>query len=163
MSLLLRLFVLVLLLSYGELYLLVYVASQTSFLMTFALCFLTGVLGGAMVRAQGLSTLMSIRKNLSSGQLPAQEIVSGLILLVIGTLLMVPGFITDVLGFLFLIPALRGAAAAALIRNFKGRIVRMGTAQAGPNPFDAAPFEQQHSARPRPQDIIIDVEPEEKP
>ena len=160
MSLILRLFVLVLLLSYGELYLLVYVASQTSFLITFALCFLTGVLGGAMVRAQGLSTLRAISGNLNAGQLPAQEIVSGLILLVIGTLLMVPGFITDVLGFLFLIPALRSAAAAALIRSFKGRIVRV-TTQKGPGPFSSSPFEQTRS-RSRPEDIIIDVEPEER-
>ena len=147
-----RFFLLVLFLSFAELYILVYVASKTGFLLTFSLCLLTGLVGGAMVRSQGLSTLTRIQKSLTSGQLPAREIVSGLILLVTGTLLLTPGFITDVAAFLFLAPPVRDLVAAGLIRYFRGRIVVMG-----------ANYRDGRHRRPEPesgpQNMIIDVEP----
>lgn len=117
-----RFFLLVVFLSITELYLLIWVAGHTSILATLALCVLTGVVGGALVRKQGLQTLAKISQSLGAGQMPAQEIVSGLILLIIGTLFLTPGFLTDTAAFLLLFPPLRKVVAAGLISYFRHRI-----------------------------------------
>lgn len=82
----------------------------------------TGILGGGLVRAQGLRAWVEIQKSLGKGQIPAVEIVSGLILVVIGTLLLTPGFITDTIAFLLLIPPLRKGASLAVIAYFKKNV-----------------------------------------
>ena len=117
-----RFFLLVLFLSFGELYLLVKVASHISLELTFLLCVLTGVFGGALVRHQGFRTLSDIQKTTARGQIPATEIVSGLILIVIGTMLLTPGFITDIIAFLLLVPPIRTAAANLAFAYFKKRV-----------------------------------------
>jgi UPF0716 protein FxsA len=67
----------------------------------------TAVLGGLMVRMQGFSTLMRVRRMSERGELPAVEMLEGAVLLIAGFSLLLPGFFTDALGFLALIPALR--------------------------------------------------------
>lgn len=154
-----RFFLLVLVLSLAELWLLVEMASRFSLGLTLALCILTGFLGGAMVRRQGISTLALIGQRLQAGQLPGQEILSGLILLVTGTLLLTPGFITDTVGFLLLVPPIRRFAANLLLAYFRKRAVLAGTNSTG---ADKDPFVHWHSAghsRPRNEDIIIEVDP----
>ena len=123
-----KFFLLVVLLSVGEFYLLLLVSANTGVLFTLSMCVLTGVLGGHLVRRQGLSTLRQIQNTMSMGRLPATEIISGLILLVIGTLLLTPGFITDTIAFLMLIPPLRALVASALVRMFGHQLktVHMG-------------------------------------
>ena len=103
-------FLTVLFLSVSELFLLVRVASAIGFFETMALCVLTGVLGGAIVRYQGLQALARVQRELASGRLPADELLGGVALIVVGALLCVPGFITDVFGFLMLIPPVRRRA-----------------------------------------------------
>ena len=71
MSFISRFFLLVLFLSFGELYLLMLVAEHITLITTLALCVLTGILGGAMVRIQGLQTLRDIQGSLAKGQAPA--------------------------------------------------------------------------------------------
>ena len=152
-----RFFLLVLLLGFGELYLLVKVAALAGFATTLALCVLTGVVGGGLVRAQGLRTLLQIQTQLDRGEMPAREIVSGLVLLAVGLMLLTPGFITDTIGFLFLIPALRLAAAERVARLMEGRVAMqrapLGFGGYGPRPGGAEP------PRP-PAGKVIDVEPE---
>ena len=126
-----KFFLLVLVLSMGEFWLLMWVAEHTSFWLTLSLCVLTGVVGGALVRAQGLATLKRISEDLSRGHLPATEIVSGLILLVIGTLLLTPGFITDTVAFLLLMPPLRRLAAAGLTQRM-GKNIKVAHFGGGP-------------------------------
>jgi len=148
-----RFFLLVLFFSFAELYVLIYVAAEISVFATFALCLLTGVVGGAMVRAQGLSTLREIMRGPEQGRIPGREIISGLILLVIGTLLLTPGFITDTIAFLFLVPPFRRAVADRLARYFASRVK-----QTGPGSFT---FTQKGERPRRPEDVVIDVEAEE--
>ena len=114
----LRFFLLVTALSFAELYLLIELAQHFSVVATLALCILTGVVGGAMVRAQGLSTLTRIRASLAQADLPGEDIVAGLILLSMGILLLTPGFITDTVAFAMLVPPLRRAVAVRLSRRF---------------------------------------------
>ena len=78
----------------------------------------TAALGAALLRHQGLATLMKVQNSMNQGQLPATELTEGLILLIAGALLLTPGFFTDVFGFLVLIPALRRRLAQTILTNF---------------------------------------------
>ncbi len=77
----------------------------------------TAVLGAALLRAQGLTTLQRVQASLEAGRLPAAELLEGLLLLLAGALLLTPGFVTDALGFLLLLPPLRRQMAKWLIRK----------------------------------------------
>jgi len=90
-----------------ELYFLIQVGSEIGALPTIGLSILTAVLGGALVRVQGFSVLTRVREALSRNQVPALEMLDGAVLLVAGLILLLPGFFTDFLGFLLLVPALR--------------------------------------------------------
>jgi UPF0716 protein FxsA len=78
----------------------------------------TAALGAALLRQQGLSTIAKVQMNMDQGNLPATELIEGLMLLVAGALLLTPGFFTDVFGFLVLIPALRHRIAQTFLANF---------------------------------------------
>jgi len=78
----------------------------------------TAALGAALLRQQGLSTIAKVQMNMDQGNLPATELIEGLMLLVAGALLLTPGFFTDVFGFLVLIPALRRRIAQTFLANF---------------------------------------------
>jgi UPF0716 protein FxsA len=77
----------------------------------------TAMLGALLLRSQGLSTLMRFRDGMNRGELPAFELLEGVILLVGGALLLTPGFFTDLLGFLCLIPASRRTIVKWLMRR----------------------------------------------
>jgi UPF0716 protein FxsA len=85
---------------------------------TIALVIGTAFLGALLLRIQGLSTLAKIQTNINKGQLPATELIEGLILLISGVLLLTPGFFTDMFGFLALIPILRQQLARTFFVNF---------------------------------------------
>lgn len=74
---------------------------------TLILCVLTAILGGSLVRYQGLHTLGSARARLDTGALPLDELFDGLCIIVAGALLLTPGFVTDTLGFALLVPQFR--------------------------------------------------------
>ena len=117
-----RFFLLVLFLSFSELYLLIWVSQHSSILLTLAFCVFTGILGGSLVRHQGIKTIFSIQTQISSGQLPTTDIISGLILLIIGVFLLTPGFLTDTLAFFMLIPALRQKVSRILMEKIRKKI-----------------------------------------
>jgi len=111
----------VIVLSFSELWLLVRVSAHITFAATLGLCILTGFLGGALVRRQGLRAWVRFQDELSRGRLPADELLDGLVLMVLGALLMVPGFITDALGFILLVPSLRRRVLARVKRRVARR------------------------------------------
>ena len=90
-----------------ELYVLIEVGSEIGALTTIWLVILTALLGGWMVRQQGLGVMFRMREQMQRGEPPGIEILEGALLLIMGVLLLLPGFITDALGFLLLIPPLR--------------------------------------------------------
>lgn len=97
-----------------ELYTLIKVGSVIGALPTIGLSLLTAALGAALVRIQGVSVLLRVRAMLERGETPAFELIDGALLLVCGFALLLPGFFTDAIGFLLLIPPLRHA----LIRRY---------------------------------------------
>ena len=90
-----------------ELYVLIEVGSGIGGFATIALCLLTAAMGGALIRMQGLSTLVDAQRRMAHGELPADHGFHGLLLALSGLLLFTPGFITDSIGFLLLVPPLR--------------------------------------------------------
>ncbi len=110
-----------------ELYFLLKVGSMIGALPTILLALFTAALGGYLVRAQGLSVLMRVRAMLNQGVMPAFEMFDGAILLLCGFSLLLPGFVTDVVGFLLLIPSLRHA----LIRRYIAVLPASGPVPSG--------------------------------
>lgn len=86
---------------------------------TIALVLITAIVGASLVRSQGIATLMSVQQRLQQGELPAQQIVEGVMLAVSGVLLLTPGFMTDALGMLVLLPAPRAMLARQLMSKVK--------------------------------------------
>lgn len=81
---------------------------------TIAIVIFTAWLGAKYVRQQGLATLNSVQTKMAQGQMPSDEIVTGLMLLVAGVLLVTPGFVTDFLGLSLLIPGVRHAIVGSV-------------------------------------------------
>ncbi|ENM3737613.1 membrane protein FxsA [Vibrio cholerae] len=103
---------------------------------TIALVLLTAIVGASLVRNQGLQTLLTVQQRLAQGQLPAQQILEGVMLAVAGVLLLTPGFFTDILGMLVLLPAPRAYLAKQLMsRVVVGNIHASGAGFEQPNPF----------------------------
>ena len=105
-----------------ELYLLIQLGTLIGALETFAVIFLTGLLGTYLAKSQGFSVWRRLQAKLASGSLPGQELLDAVIILVSGALLITPGILTDIVGFLGLFPVSRGAIIIALKRRFSGRI-----------------------------------------
>lgn len=100
---------------------------------TIALVLLTSFVGASLVRSQGLQTLLSVQNRLQQGELPAQQIFEGVMLAVAGVLLLTPGFMTDTLGMLVLLPAPRAIIAKYLM----SKMVVKGMASG----FHSSPYE----------------------
>ncbi|MBT8043121.1 MAG: FxsA family protein [Pontiella sp.] len=90
-----------------ELALLIRLHGAVGFLPTILLVFLTGVAGAALVRHQGISALLKIQREMAAGNLPAPQIIDGVMILLAGALLITPGLVTDVVGFALLVPYVR--------------------------------------------------------
>ncbi|SDX64399.1 FxsA family protein [Marinobacter mobilis] len=108
-----------------EMAILIKVGTLIGALNTIALVLLTAVIGAALLKQQGLATLLRANQRLNSGELPAREVAEGLILAVGGALLLTPGFVTDAIGFLCLLPGSRHWLAAKALK----RMVVSGQAQ----------------------------------
>jgi UPF0716 protein FxsA len=92
----------------------------------------TGFLGAWLTRTQGLSVIKRFRAALAQGRIPQQEVVEGLLILIAGVLLLTPGFLTDAVGYLLLVPPLRLRAGNALRHYLLERFQRVtGAAPSG--------------------------------
>ncbi len=100
-----------------ELAVLIEVGRHIGILATLALIVTTGVLGAYLARSQGLAVLRQMRVETAAGRLPAEPLVDGVIILLAGAVLLTPGFLTDIAGFLCLIPAFRRMVKAMLWRK----------------------------------------------
>ena len=121
MSVLLLLFIV---LPAVELTLLIELGRRIGTLETFAVIVLTGVLGASLARSQGLRVLAKVRAQLAVGEMPAESLLDGLMILIASALLVTPGVLTDAVGFLCLTPAFRGVVRREIVRRFKDAIER---------------------------------------
>ncbi len=100
-----------------EIYLFIHVGGMIGAGTTVLLVVCTAFIGVTVLRLQGIYTWGRVRAQWSQGQIPALEMLEGVALLLAGALLITPGFFTDTLGFLLLIPAVRRALLRRLLRH----------------------------------------------
>ena len=90
-----------------ELALLIKIGTLIGTFNTILLILITGILGAALTKQQGLGVITRIREDMALGKVPSDELFNGVCILVGGFLLLTPGLLTDALGFSLLIPSAR--------------------------------------------------------
>ena len=88
---------------------------------TIGMVVLTALLGTAMLRHQGLQTMVRVQNSLDRGEVPVGELFSGICLLAAGLLLLTPGFLTDSVGFALFVPGIRNILAGGTVRALSRR------------------------------------------
>ena len=101
-----------------EMYILIEVGSFIGAPKTIGLVLLTALLGLILLRQQGFRTLLNARNKLMQDELPAEEIVTGIFLAIGGALLLTPGFVTDFIGFMCLLPFTRHFLMSLITTSF---------------------------------------------
>ena len=102
-----------------EIYLFIKIGGQIGAFNTISLIFITAVIGIIYARYEGLNTLKSGFSQLVNNELPAYEIISGAAIAFAALLLIIPGFATDVLGFLLIFPFTRKIIFGRFVDKFK--------------------------------------------
>ena len=105
-----------------ELYLLIEIGKHIGVMATVGIIILTGLIGAYLVRSQGFMMLRKIRNDLHQNILPGDSLLQGVIILAGGIFLITPGFITDIAGFIFLIPVSRQIVKKYLLAWLKEKI-----------------------------------------
>ncbi|MDD2352176.1 MAG: FxsA family protein [Atribacterota bacterium] len=90
-----------------ELYILLQVGKHIGVLLTIIVVIVTGIAGAYLVKKQGLHIIMRIKRKMNEGIIPTDNLMEGVLILIGGILLLTPGFITDIVGFIITIPQSR--------------------------------------------------------
>ncbi|MCD5971784.1 membrane protein FxsA [Pseudomonas syringae] len=107
-----------------ELFVLVRVGMSIGFFPTFLMVVATSLLGLFVIRVAGFATAMRARESLSRGELPAQQMLEGLMIAVGGGLLLLPGFISDILGVICLLPITRRVLVNTMRKRAEEQAIR---------------------------------------
>lgn len=143
-----KIFILLLGATLIELYLIITVGEIIGAFSTIVVIVLTAIIGSFLLKQQGRNTLTRAQQSLLQGQMPAQEMIEGVVLMISGVLLLTPGFLTDIVGLLGLMPWSRVLFVQYLIvkksHRFMNRFTQQTTQQASQNnPFQQNPKSQQ--------------------
>lgn len=120
-----RLFLLFSIVPAIELALLVYAGSEIGILETLSIVIATAIAGAFLVRREGVGVVFRLQEELNHGTFPAESLLDGAMVLVSGALLLTPGFITDLIGFLLVLPAPRGIIKRILISQLRRHLERI--------------------------------------
>ena len=129
MLVLIALFILV---PIAELYVIIQVGEAIGVLPTILLLLLDAVLGSLLLRHQGRGAWRRFNEAIAQRRFPGKEVADGLLIVVGGTLLLAPGFLTDIVGVFLLIPPTRAIARSLLRRFTVGRFTVVNIPGAGP-------------------------------
>jgi UPF0716 protein FxsA len=113
--------VLLALLAVIELTVLVLVAQAIGVIPAIALLVLVSLAGGWLVKRQGLGLWRRVQSTVQAGRSPAHDAVDGAVLLAAGTLLVVPGFVTDVVGLVLLVPPVRRLVGRRAVHRWRSQ------------------------------------------
>ena len=125
----------------AELAVIIQVGQAIGVWWTIALLIADSVLGSMLMRSQGRAAWRRFNDATRAGRVPAREVLDGALVIFGGALLLTPGFLTDILGIVFLVPPTRAVVRRLLVRRFADRMIAAAT-----------------RGRPRPQDRPGDVE-----
>ena len=109
-----------------ELALLIELGQRIGTLETLGLIVVTGIVGAAMARSQGLRVWAEVQSRVARGEMPADSLVDGLMILVASALLVTPGVLTDAFGFLCLVPGFRSLVKREAMRRFERAVREQG-------------------------------------
>jgi UPF0716 protein FxsA len=126
----------------AELYVIVQVGQLIGLWPTLALLLADAVLGSLLLKQQGRSAWRRFNDALAQRRFPGKEVADGVLIVIGGTLLLTPGFLTDIVGLLLLIPPTRAVARRVLRRLTIGRFTVVGV------PGGAGPFERPGDSAP---------------
>ena len=121
-----RLLILFITIPVVELILFMKLGSRIGIGPTFGIILVTGILGAWLTKLQGMRTLARYQQAVGEGRLPHEEVIDGLMILVAGAVLLTPGFLTDAVGFLLLVPVVRAVVKKWLAQYLKGKIQIVG-------------------------------------
>ncbi len=134
-----------------EIYLLMSVGRVIGLLPTIFVLAFTAVLGAMLVRTQGRNTWLQIQQSMARGELPATEMLEGVLIMFAGALLLTPGFATDAVGFCFLAPVIRRALIAIVMRQQLARSSQPpqshDASRFGPRASPTKPVDQESTSR----------------
>jgi UPF0716 protein FxsA len=132
-------FVLLVLWPLAELFVIVKISEAIGFLWMLLLLFISWPIGTWIIRHEGRAAWRRLREALAAGRTPTHEVLDGALVLFGGLLLLVPGFITDAIGLLLLLPPTRALARGVALRNRRARwlnrtvnVVNWGDVNGGP-------------------------------
>src|SRR3954464_6881300 len=136
----------------AELFVIIQVGEAIGVLPTIALLIADSVLGSMLMRSQGRAAWLRFNTALAEGRVPHREVLDGALVIFGGALLLTPGFLSDILGLVLLLPPTRALARGIVVRRVLPRVVaggRGGIAGGGPRNGPGGPG-------PRPADGDVD-------
>ena len=107
-----------------EIFLLIKLGQAFGVMTSILLVILTGMLGAYLARMEGMRTLFRIKEALREKKMPGNELLEALLIVLAGLVLITPGFLTDAVGFMLLIPATRVSVRDWLKNRFQARFTR---------------------------------------
>jgi UPF0716 protein FxsA len=107
---------------FAEIYVLLQVGHAIGVVNTLGLLVLISVVGAWLAKREGLGVLRRMQRSVDSGRVPGTELVDGFLILMAGALMLSPGFLTDILAVLLLLPPVRAVVRAELRRRVARRI-----------------------------------------
>jgi UPF0716 protein FxsA len=131
-----------------ELWLIIEIGGAIGVVPTLALLLADAVLGSLLLRHQGRGAWQRFNQALAERRFPGREVADGALIVAGGTLLLTPGFVTDVFGLLLLIPPTRAIARSLLRRFAAHRFVVVGMGGPGGAPRPGPPPRQDSARRP---------------
>lgn len=145
-----------------ELYVIIQVAGGIGGLETVGLLIVISIVGAWLVRREGLGVLRKVQLQLHQGQMPTKELVDGGLIMFAGALMLTPGFITDAVGVLLLIPPTRIVVRSVLMRRFRGRF--QVTTVGRPAGFGTGQvYDVRSTETTEPVDLLRDGDPKNPP
>jgi UPF0716 protein FxsA len=129
----------------AELYVILKVGDAIGVLWTIALLAADSVLGSLLLRTQGRSVWRRFNETLAAGRMPHREVLDGVLVIFGGAFLITPGFLTDIVGLVLLIPPTRAVIRRVVVRRL-GRRVAVGVVG---QPYDVEGTATEHDAPAR--------------
>src|SRR5215210_5950543 len=136
----------------AELYLIYKVGDSIGIVPTLALLVADSVLGSVLLRTQGRTVWRRFQRTMQAGRMPHREVQDGVLVIFGGALLITPGFLTDILGLVLLIPPTRAVVRRVLVRRFADRMIvaaTRGRPPAGPSDVEGRAVDVEADGLPR--------------
>jgi UPF0716 protein FxsA len=120
----------------AELYVIWQVGDAIGVPLTFAILVLDSLLGAWLLKSQGRAVWRRFNEAIQAGRIPHREVIDGVLVIFGGAFLITPGFLTDIVGLLLLLPPTRSTFRRLVVRRLGGRVVVAGMDRVGRRPVE---------------------------